>query len=804
MQKFTQGEIVRVRRRRWRVAEMRTYEHCELLTLAGAEPAIAGVTRLVLAPFDTIERLPSQAGLRRVGMRRWRRGCRALLADAAPPGALRSARRARIDLLPHQLEPALAVLRGLGTRMLLADEVGLGKTVQAALVVAELRARGAADRVLVLTPAGLREQWAAELAARLQIDAIVVDATTLRRRASTLPLDVNPWSTVATAIASVDYVKRPDILRAVAACRWDMIVVDEAHGVSAESDRHSAVALLARRAPYVLLLTATPHNGDRRAFASLCRLGMLADDRLLLFRRTRNDVRGGAKRRVHHLHVRCSPAEARMHALLARFIAALRRERGDAIALAVSVLQKRALSSARSLERTVRRRLDALDARPGVAAHQLALPLVDPSGELTPADEDPEWQPELTLADAQHERRLLAAVAAAARIAGRDESKAAALTRFVRRTREPIVVFTEYRDTLQRLGDSLASLGAPFAILHGGLDRGARSAALAAFTTGAVRILLSTDAAGEGVNLHYTCRIVANLELPWNPMRLEQRIGRVDRIGQRHTVHAIHFIARDTVETRILVRLRDRVARARRDIGAPDPIGLDDEHDIARFAIGAPDFPLKIDGGSPINPPVFEPPDLTLEAICEAARVGAARARANDADARQGDIVRSRPAWFATVRRAATRSVLAGRVLLIYEATMEDGFGRVAERAVVPLTWTPRRRLDRDVIHTLLQGSGNARLIDAAISGWRQSADRVHAAFLAARLAREEAIATAADPRIHLLQPGLFDRRAQADRDAATRAAHDDADGHVLRLASLARTATVAHQEPRLLLVLAP
>ena len=111
------------------------------------------------------------------------------------------------------------------------------------------------------------------------------------------------------------------------------------------------------------------------------------------------------------------------------------------------------------------------------------------------------------------------------------------------------------------------------ALLHGGLTREERAEALDDFTSGRRSVLLATDAAGEGLNLHHSCRTVINLELPWNPMRLEQRIGRVDRIGQQRTVHAFHLIARGTSETRILDRLRARIARAQADIGSPDPLG---------------------------------------------------------------------------------------------------------------------------------------------------------------------------------------------------------------------------------------
>jgi superfamily II DNA or RNA helicase len=797
MQKLTQGDIVRMRRRRWRVAEVRRYKQCELVTLAGADPATAGITRSVIAPFETIEPLNRLPRPKRVRLRRWRRGCRALLADVAPPGALRCARNARIELLPHQLEPALSIVRGLGTRVLLADEVGLGKTVQAALVVAELRLRGAADRVLILTPAGLREQWAAELRARVDVDATLLDAASVRRKQATLPLDVNAWQTVPTAIASIDYVKRPDVFRAVAACRWDVLIVDEAHNVAAGSDRHDAIASLAERTPYVLLLTATPHNGDRRAFASLCNLGLLDHDRALLFRRTRADVRAGAERRIRHLHVRPTRAEIRMHALLARFIRAARVEHGDGISLAASVLQKRALSSARSLERTIGRRLDVLDAGVDGQTQQLFLPLPDPSGELTPADDEPAWSAELRLANPALERQLLRETAAAARLASRRESKIAALARLLRRVREPILVFTEFRDTLIHLRDSLAR---PVAVLHGGLDRDERSAALSAFASGTVAALLTTDAAGEGLNLHHECRLVVNLELPWNPMRLEQRIGRVDRIGQRRTVHAVHFIARDTVESRILNRLRDRVARARHDIGAPDPVGLDDERAIARFAIGATPHVAAVDASSP--PPVLDVPDLQMDAVCEAARIGAARARTIDSDAAQGALVRSTPAWIASSRRRATREALAGRTLLIYEATMEDGVGRIAESMLVPIVCSPRIAAASFHDSAAAQDRDVAAHVEGALRRWREEARRTHVAFTSRRRARETAITASETAESVLIQPGLFDRRAETRSERLALATREESDARGERLARIARSAIVVQRDARLLLVL--
>ena len=161
----------------------------------------------------------------------------------------------------------------------------------------------------------------------------------------------------------------------------------------------------------------------------------------------------------------------------------------------------------------------------------------------------------------------------AAAVAG--EGKIAALARLLRRVNEPAIVFTEYRDTLLHLERRLP--GRRVVLLHGGMNRPERAEALRRFSEGERRmVLLTTDAAGEGLNLHHACRLVVNLELPWNPMRLEQRIGRVDRIGQTRRVHVVHLVARGTGESNILARLELRVSRAHHAVGAPNPLGRDD------------------------------------------------------------------------------------------------------------------------------------------------------------------------------------------------------------------------------------
>ena len=229
-----------------------------------------GDQRQFVTPFDSVEPLAAEGRRRLVRMREWRRRFRLLLAEHGPASMLRTATRARIALLPHQLEPALAIVRGTASRVLIADEVGLGKTIQAGLAVSELIRRGAADRVLVLTPAGLREQWAHELGDRFGLDATVVDMRDIRRRMSALPIGLNPWSTLPIAVASIDYVKRPEVLPAVASCRWDVVIIDEAHDAGQGATASTRRRRCAGWPPHVLPLTATPHSGDREAFLALC------------------------------------------------------------------------------------------------------------------------------------------------------------------------------------------------------------------------------------------------------------------------------------------------------------------------------------------------------------------------------------------------------------------------------------------------------------------------------------------------------------------------------------------------------
>ena len=498
------------------------------------------------------------------------------------PGTLAAAARANLDLLPHQLEPALAVVRHGARRLLLADAVGLGKTIEAGLVLAELRARSVLDRVLVLAPPGLCDQWCAELSVRFGMDPVVADAGWLRSLRPVLPAAVNPWSVPGIRVASLDFAKRPEVRRSIEHVCWDAVIVDEAHLAAGDSERRAAAHAFAARARFVLLLTATPHSGDPATFHALCGVGaMAAGDRLVMFRRDREEAGIFGARRVHLHRVSGSEAELAVRRRLDDYLRMVWTRRagpeGRDARLAMIVLLKRSLSGMGPLRRSLMTRLERLGTAPDSTEVQLPLCWENDQDDADAAPADVLGAPGLD--DPSEERRVLRALVESAAFAEAHDSKRRALTRLLRRVHEPVIVFTEYRDTLTALQDALEE---DTAVLHGAMDRFERAAAIGRFNAGSARVLLATDAAGEGLNLQHRCRFVVNLELPWNPTRLEQRVGRVDRIGQSRTVHAVNLLASGTAESRLLARLAERLDHARRTVGAiEDVLGTREESVMA-------------------------------------------------------------------------------------------------------------------------------------------------------------------------------------------------------------------------------
>lgn len=751
-------DLVRVRGHVWTVLARTRHADCEAFRLRGAEAANAGDVRTFLAPFDRPVSIAQPTTWRTVRPRRWLHGLRRMALQAQPFGGLRAADESRIDLLPYQLEPAIAILRHGATRLLIADEVGLGKTIQAGLILRELAARDDGFRALIVLPAGLRDQWRQELRDRFELATVQADAIWLLAAARELPPDVNPWSLPGIYISSFDFVKRAEVLRPLEDVTWDLVVFDEAHAAAPATDRRAAADAIASRSRRVVLLTATPHSGDPAQFDALCRLGQLGDDREppLLFLRSRADAGAPARRRTTLLTVRPSPAERRMHRLLERYASRIHRESGrddPRATLAAIVLRKRALSSAGSLLASATRRQELLAGRDIAGELQLALPL---------GDEDPlaDDVGDRTLAvpglgDARTEQRVLAAIVDAARVASTAETKTAFLLRLLRRVKEPMIVFTEYRDTLARLSAALRGAGLMPQILHGGMSPDERAETQRAFNQNGT-LLLATDAASEGLNLHHRCRAVVHYELPWSPVRLQQRTGRVDRIGQPKAVHEILLVAADTAERLVLAPLLRRAAGARHSTsGASRFFGSLNESRIAAAVLeGEPLLPETIADERPGD---GQPAELRDEAATELRRLVARRAwRARSAAVDDGGADRRRLVSTIRVRHLVAT---APSTILVFAVALQTSDGGIVHSELVPA------RVEAEV------GERQAR--DVIAERLRDAIERIGDAHqaVAARLDRRERDIASVIPETarQLLQPGLFDRRAVRVADATRR-----------------------------------
>jgi superfamily II DNA or RNA helicase len=549
---FSAGQQVIVRDERWAVLGTESFDVACLVKLRGLGPANRDELHSVLSPFDSVVDAAVPSRVQQRSRRSVLAAAAGAVADTARWDQCWTAANARIDLHAWQLEPAVAAVSG-ATRILLADAVGLGKTIQAALIISELSARGLADRVLVLTPASIREQWAEELTSRFGLRPTVFHQATLAAAATSLPPDVNPWATAPLIITSIDLVKRPEIRAALDVTPFDVLIIDEAHHLTPGSERAAVASDLAARIPWVVLATATPHSGDESAYEFLTSLGA-AHDRLHIFRRAVPTSRH-SQRRSRVAMVKPTAAERALLDATREYLRALRAYGCNSGArLVASVIARRAASSAAAAASTLARR-----------AALLSQCDVDAEQPLLPWDAIDGVDDELTdsilamrgLDDVQREIRWLQQMTDLARTAAATSSKIRVIRKLLMRTREQMIVFSEYRDVALQFARALEDVAA-IAALHGGLSPRARRAAVQAFNTGEVRVLVATDAAGEGLNLHARCRLVVNVELPWMPLRLEQRIGRVDRLGQTRRVHAIHLAHRNSFEGTVIARLERR------------------------------------------------------------------------------------------------------------------------------------------------------------------------------------------------------------------------------------------------------
>ena len=573
-------------------------------------------------------------------------------AASADDATLQAPFRAGIAIEDYQLEPVAKALTMPRVNLLVADDVGLGKTIEAGLVVQEMLLRHRARRVVVVCPAPLTLKWHEEMAEKFGLRFQVLDAAALKQLRRTHGLQANPFQVFPRVVISLAWLRTPRVQRLLDEVLTgregqppfvDVLVVDEAHhcapasptraeGRSLDTQQTAAVRRLGEYAQHRLFLSATPHNGHPESWQALLEMldprrfapGVEPDPALVqqvMVRRLKDELRhpdGSPRfpgRTPRAVEVDWSEDERAGHALLVEYVAARQQARGRAAARAgdlVSLLLKKRLFSspfafAQTLEahaESVRRAAGTAPSQeedlPGWLSEALAWDEDDAGDDLDATDGDDgeadilERAAGVTGEAPEEAQRLLAELRAwARRRAEPADSKALTLVAELHRLCPPgsdtrVIVFTEYRDTQAWLAGALEARGLGgdrLGLLFGGMDTATREQLKAAFQADPdrhpVRILLATDTASEGIDLQRHCSTVIHYDIPFNPNRLEQRIGRVDRYGQDHPVDVVHFVGAGwqraapgsyAGDLEFLSRVAVKVARERKDLGSVNPV----------------------------------------------------------------------------------------------------------------------------------------------------------------------------------------------------------------------------------------
>ncbi|MBL3668428.1 DEAD/DEAH box helicase family protein [Streptomyces sp. M2CJ-2] len=576
----------------------------------------------------------------------------AAFVDAVRWGAVTSADadsyqapfRSGANVEAYQLEPLRRALQSSRTNLLLADDVGLGKTIEAGLVIQELLLRHRARSVIIVCPPSLALKWQDEMREKFGLDFVIVNSEVMAQVRRSHGLDANPFRLFPRVIVSMSWlptVRAQRLLRAIYAdargtatarrFAFDVLVVDEAHhvapaspsaadghrGYAVDSQRTTATRELAERCEHRLFLSATPHNGYPESFTALLEMidgrrfsrGALLDEQALrevTVRRLKTELKdkGFKTRRLKTIDFTPDDEEQQQFAILERLLAESARANGkkrsgDIVAM---LLKKRFLSSPWSFART----LELYEQ----AAATGGLPDLDGEDEYyqevlgsrqSDEEEGQADQPEFTaLRQSKGSDPLVAAtgqeisalVAWGRGFEHRPDSRLEALIRFLDEicrpdgttwTNKRVVVFTEYAATLDWIADVLTQrgYGEVLATIQGSTPTEEREEIRARFTEDPskerVRVLLATDSAGEGIDLQTYCHRLVNFDVPFNPSRLEQRIGRIDRYGQHHTPEIYHFQPDSTSATYaadmdFMRRIAEKVGNVAHDLGSVNQI----------------------------------------------------------------------------------------------------------------------------------------------------------------------------------------------------------------------------------------
>jgi len=516
----------------------------------------------------------------------------------------------QVDPLPHQIEAVYHyILRNPRIRFLLADDPGAGKTIMTGLLLKELKYRGLVRRTLIVVPGHLKDQWLREMKERFAETFTVVD-----RNVMNATWGRNVWQEPPQVITSMDFAKQDDVMATLGETHWDLVVVDEAHKLAAyrygdktsKTERYRFGEMLSRASQFLLFLTATPHRGDPenfRLFLDLLEPGLFANTELLLesvqnrdnplfLRRLKEDLRDFEQRplfpprHVFTKSFRLNDAEKRLYNAVTEYVEssynkALASEKRN-VAFALLILQRRMASSVRAVRRSLERRKKRLEELLSLGQWLAEGRPVDEEGmEDAPESERLRQEDELverltaaeTREELQAEIETLANLIRLARDAERNEveTKLNELRKVMsaeklQQNGEKLLIFTESRETLEYLAEKLKAWGYAVVNLHGGMNLDARIRAEHEFREKA-QVMVSTEAGGEGINLQF-CALMVNYDIPWNPNRLEQRMGRIHRYGQQKEVHIYNLVAADTREGMVLHALFQKLERIQQALGS--------------------------------------------------------------------------------------------------------------------------------------------------------------------------------------------------------------------------------------------
>jgi superfamily II DNA or RNA helicase len=520
----------------------------------------------------------------------------------------------QVDPLPHQIEAvyhhALQMPR---LRFMIADDAGAGKTIMAGLILKEMQQRGLVERVLVVSPGHLKDQWRREMKERFNTTFTLVNRQVVRSN-----WRENVWREHPKAIASIDFLKQDDIEKTLKGARWDLIIVDEAHKMSAyayetkegtkidKTQRYQVGEVLSEQTEHMLFLTATPHKGDEenfRLFLDLLRPGFFAKEELLqesveegenpLFvRRLKEDMRkfNGEPifppRHVRTAQFPLTTAEKKLYNDVTSYIRNFydKAKEEQHYAFTMVILQRRLTSSVHAILSSLERRREKLEdyleypekIRKQQEEYREIAEMTEEEIQDLPEEERDrveEKLEELTIAQNIDEVReeiaqLDPLIEQATRV--RDQGTESKLKKLQddilsQLDGRKLLIFTEHKDTLSYLEETLRDWGYSVSIIHGGMSLDARIDAEKEFQHES-QIMVATEAAGEGINLQF-CSLMVNYDIPWNPNRLEQRMGRIHRYGQDREVYIWNLIAEDTREGQILDKLFNKLSRMRNALG---------------------------------------------------------------------------------------------------------------------------------------------------------------------------------------------------------------------------------------------